>query len=80
MYCAICGSQKVRTKFDKVSHEQRPIVHRFWDCDDGWKAGHLCKYWYEDVKDTKPKETDYAYREKDKLFTDMDSAEVIIYG
>jgi hypothetical protein len=49
MYCAICGS------------ETETSIHRWWDCDDGWRTTYLCRYcWEGDASLCRPKQTDFA--------------------
>jgi len=56
-YCGICGHVP-QTKQDEPN--RAPL--RWWDPDDGWKIGTLCRWCAEEALDRKPKEGDFAYR------------------
>lgn len=66
--CKICGD------------DAGAKVYRFWSPDDGWEAGRLCAYCYEDAISRKPQPTDYAYDKRGELFADQDEAVSMIYG
>lgn len=74
-YCAICGHTPASSK------ESPNYVHRFWDCDDGWKIGALCQHCWLDVEHEQPKPDDYAYANTngvaDAVETDEDPLESI---
>ena len=55
-YCRICGHQP-QTKLDEPNYGP----FRFWDPDDGWLIGTLCRWCWEDVRDARPKPEDFAY-------------------
>jgi hypothetical protein len=55
-YCRICGRQP-QTELDEPNWS--PL--RYWDADDGWMIGTLCRWCWEDVKDDRPKPGDFAY-------------------
>ncbi len=57
-YCRICGYTP-HTQNDKPN--RAPL--RFWDPDDGWKIGTLCRGCADEFLDVKPSPEDYAYRE-----------------
>ena len=62
-YCGICG----HTGDDLV-----PRAVRYWDCDDGWKAGVLCSYCLDECRDRGPEPGDYAYRGEEDTRTRTD--------
>ena len=74
-YCRICG----RTPGRNEEPNYAPI--RFWDADDGWIIGTLCRWCFYEVKDDKPQEDDYAYHFADdfcdELSTDEDPIGVL---
>lgn len=53
--CGICGYTP-HTHLDEPN--RAPL--RWWDPDDGWKIGTLCRWCAEEVLDRKPKPTDFA--------------------
>ena len=62
-YCKICGE----TDYQREQPYHTGLVPRqvrFWDCDDGWKVGILCRHCIDDVAHRGPKETDYAVQSK----------------
>ena len=74
-YCRICGRTPDRTEEPNYA----PI--RFWDADDGWIIGTLCHWCFDEVRDDKPQEDDYAYPFAadfcDELSTDEDPIGVL---
>ena len=54
-YCGVCG----HVPDSKDEPNYAPL--RWWDCDDGWKIGTLCRWCAEEVLDATPKPSDYAY-------------------
>lgn len=74
-YCRICGHTP--GKNDEPNYT--PL--RFWDADDGWIIGTLCRWCWEDVKDAKPEPEDYAYRVTndvcDEVCTDEDPQDAL---
>ncbi len=60
-YCGICG----HTPHETGDANRAPL--KWWDCDDGWKIGTLCRYCAEDELDTKPNPKDYAYQNQDEM-------------
>ena len=56
-YCGICGHTP-KTHLDEPN--RAPV--RWWDPDDGWKIGTLCRWCHEDVRNDRPQPDDYAYR------------------
>ena len=74
-YCGICGH---------VPHEgdeSNRAPMRWWDPDDGWKIGTLCRGCYEDYGDRQPCETDFAFKTSNGICddenTDEDSSEAL---
>ena len=61
MCCRLCGSE------ESVSIPNRP----WWDCDDGWRFGALCKWCYQTIKDQKPQENDFAYDKRNAFDSDV---------
>jgi hypothetical protein len=55
-FCRICGRQP-QTKLDEMNIG--PV--RFWNPDEGWKIGALCRPCHEETKNDKPKPDDYAF-------------------
>ena len=54
--CRICGYWP-STEKDEPNYE--PV--RWWDADDGWKIGALCRQCWIDAKRLRPQPDDYAY-------------------
>ena len=71
-HCSICGDS---------DREDAPLSHvlRYWDPDEGYKAGRLCHYCRPEAK-RKPAPTDYAYDRRREVFSDEDEAISQIYG
>lgn len=57
-YCGICGHVP-KTRQDEPNYA--PL--RWWDPDDGWKIGSLCRYCAEDALPREPRAGDYAFAE-----------------
>ncbi len=76
-HCGVCG-RTPRTHLDEPNYA--PL--RWWDCDDGWKIGTLCRWCAKECLDTKPKEDDFAVATKrtngvaDDVNTDEDPTQV----
>jgi len=70
-YCGVCG----RTPQNNTD-EPNYAPLRWWDPDDGWKIGTLCRWCATDYLDTQPKPEDYAYETTngtaDEVNTDED--------
>ena len=70
-YCGVCGRVPQN---DLEECNWAPI--RWWDCDDGWKIGTLCRWCYNEVINDKPHPDDYAYVSTnmvaDDINTDLD--------
>lgn len=60
-YCGICGHRPS----GGVTEEPNYAPLRWWDCDDGWKIGSLCRACWQEVCDDQPKPDDYAFRSAD---------------
>lgn len=54
-YCGICGRVP---KDDRDEPNRAPL--RWWDGDDGWKIGSLCRWCWEEVCNDVPKSDDFA--------------------
>lgn len=74
-YCGICGH------VPKTDDEPNRAPLRWWDPDDGWKIGTLCRYCAGDYLDVQPKPGDYAFRTTngvaDDVNTDEDEVEAL---
>lgn len=66
-FCGICG----RVPKEDAETNWAPI--RWWDCDDGWKIGTLCRWCFDEVENDKPKPSDYAYAEHQHDACSVDS-------
>ena len=77
-HCGICGRVP---KSDQEEPNWAPV--RWWDPDDGWRIGSLCRWCIDEVGDRQPRPTDYAYQDCDEfcpeenINTDEDPSEVI---
>ena len=71
-YCGICGRTPL-TNLDEPNYT--PL--RWWDPDDGWKIGTLCRWCWEEVADDKPKPADFAFEKhrNDACSTDPETDE-----
>lgn len=69
-YCGICGHTP-RTNQDEPN--RAPV--RWWDPDDGWKIGTLCRSCHEKFGTVKPKEGDYAYKSTNGIADDVSTDE-----
>lgn len=83
MYCAICGYEPktARDIEENRGTSSKPV--RYWDPDDGWRIGHLCRYCYEDTRDVKPNPKDYAYDRSNGIcdtdpMTDLDPMDAFL--
>lgn len=68
-YCGVCG----RTPRQSEEPNYAPI--RWWDPDDGWKIGTLCRHCHEDVHGVKPKRGDFAFGETNGVADDVNTDE-----
>jgi hypothetical protein len=66
-YCRVCGHQP------KTERDEKNVNRRWWDPDDGWKLGAICPCCWEEVRNDKPKPTDYAYTESNGVADDVDT-------
>ncbi len=75
-YCGICG-RTPQTKLEECNWA--PI--RWWDPDDGWKIGTLCRCCIDESLSRRPKPTDCAYETTngvaDEVNTDEDPIEAL---
>lgn len=69
-YCGICGHVPP-TGQDEPN--RAPL--RWWDPDDGWKIGSLCRPCAEEALDRQPRETDFAYRRTNQVCDDCNTDE-----
>lgn len=69
-YCGICG-RTPRTQLEEPNHA--PV--RWWDPDDGWKIGTLCRHCIEEFGKVKPKPTDYAFKATNGVADDVNTDE-----
>lgn len=60
-YCGICGHVPKDSKRDEPN--RAPL--RWWDPDDGWKIGALCRGCHDEFGDIKPQPGDYAFEQTD---------------
>lgn len=72
-YCGICGY----TPKNRLEEPNRAPV-RWWDPDDGWKIGTLCRWCYDETRLEKPKPGDYAYTRSNGVCDDVNTDEDII--
>ncbi len=75
-YCGICG------RVPKTSKDEPNLAPvRWWDPDDGWKIGSLCRWCAEENLDVKPKPEDFAFDRTnhvaDQTDTDEDPIEAL---
>lgn len=70
-YCKICGHSP-------TSKEPMNVTCRFWDADDGWVIGALCRWCYEDYGNAQPHPDDYAYRMTNGICDEEETDEDII--
>lgn len=54
-YCGICGHSP------KSNGEPNYTPIKWWDADDGWKIGTLCRWCVDEYTMIPPHPTDYAY-------------------
>ena len=60
-YCTVCG----HTPTGSEEPNYAPI--RFWDPDDGWKIGTLCRWCADEVVGDQPKPEDFAWRNQEHI-------------
>ena len=68
-YCGICGH------VPKQNEEPNEAPVRWWDPDDGWKIGTLCRPCKDEVKNDRPKPSDYAYEKTNGVCDDENTDE-----
>ena len=66
-FCRICG----RRPGEREEPNYGPL--RWWDPDDGWKIGTLCRWCWDDAKDDQPKPGDFAYEDTNGVCDDLDT-------
>ena len=64
-YCGICGRRP--DTGDEPNHT--PL--RWWDADDGWKIGTLCRWCWNEAKGDRPSPEDYAYELSEEYASDV---------
>jgi hypothetical protein len=69
-YCRICGHTP-RTSQEEPN--RTPL--RFWDPDDGWVIGTLCRWCAEEYLDAQPDPEDFAYDHAADICTEFDTDE-----
>jgi len=69
-YCSICGHVP-NCHIDEPNYA--PL--KFWDADDGWRIGTLCRPCAEEELDRQPKPEDYAYSKYYELPTEIETDE-----
>lgn len=65
IYCRICGHEP---KTERDEPNRGPL--RFWEPDDGWVIGTLCRWCWMEVCNDQPKPEDYAYEDQDTIHID----------
>ena len=74
-YCGICGH------VPKANDEPNYAPLRWWDPDDGWKIGTLCRWCAQEALPRQPKPDDFAFSQTnhvaDHVNTDEDPAEAL---
>ena len=67
-HCRICG---------RVPQDERQEPNydplRWWDPDDGWKIGALCRWCAEDALERVPQKDDYAFDTTNEVADDVDT-------
>ena len=71
-YCCICGHIP-KTRNDEPN--RAPL--RYWDPDDGWIVGSLCRACADEALDRQPKEGDFATEDMHDERTDEDPGEAL---
>ncbi len=71
-YCGICG----HTPGERDEPNRGPL--RYWEPDDGWTIGTLCRWCAEEYLDTVPSPDDYAYRATNGVCDNEDTDEDIL--
>lgn len=69
-YCGICGHVP---KDDQSEPNRAPV--RWWDPDDGWKIGTLCRWCHEESEFSKPKPGDFAFSKTNGVADNVDTDE-----
>jgi hypothetical protein len=71
-YCGICG----HTPDSNDEPNRAPL--RWWDPDDGYKVGTLCRSCAEEFLHCKPKPSDFAYRRSNQVCDAEDTDEDVM--
>ena len=71
-YCGICG----HVPGEDQEPNRAPV--RWWDADDGWKIGSLCRCCFEDTRTAQPKPGDLAYEKTNGIADNVNTDEDII--
>jgi len=66
-YCGVCGRQP-QTQLDEPNYG--PV--RYWDPDDGWRIGNLCRHCHKEARTRGPEPGDFAYHEQDTIDINTD--------
>ncbi len=69
--CGICGYVPQDSMKDEANRQ--PL--RWWDPDDGWKIGTLCRHCADDHLDVRPSKDDYAYHTTNGVADNVDTDE-----
>lgn len=69
-YCGICG-RTPQTHLEEPNYA--PL--RWWDPDDGWKVGTLCRWCHEETFGVLPKPEDFAYPNTNGVMDNCDTDE-----
>ena len=69
-HCQICGHVP---KGPMPEPNRAPL--RWWDADDGWKIGSLCRWCAEEHLDDRPKPDDYAATRTNHVADEVDTDE-----
>jgi len=67
--CGICG--------DSSDDSLVPVAVSFWDPDDGWRVGVLCRYCGEEAAERGPRDDDYAVEVAKERKEELSGAEKI---
>lgn len=57
-YCRICGSEP------SGAFPEPNVVVKYWEPDDGWSFGALCRGCRDEFGDAQPHPDDYAYADQ----------------
>ncbi len=68
-YCGICGH------IPRSNDESNYAPLRWWDADDGWKIGTLCRPCAEEALPGKPQPDDFAFQKTNHVADDVNTDE-----